>query len=186
MLASAVPLPVRRAAALAVSGRPAPSSSTVTTSERPSLRASTRTRPPAICGSRPWTIAFSTSGCKRQRRQAEPAQRRGHLDRVLEAVFHPDLDDPHVGVDQVDLVAERVPAVAEPRERRAQVLDERLEHRLRARRVGVHERDHVGQGVEQEVRLDLRLQQAQLRFAGRVLGGDLARLGAEELLEAGR
>ena len=52
---------------------------------------------------------------QRQRRQGQGAQRRRHLDRVVEPVFHADLDDPHVGVDQVDLVAERVPAVAEAR-----------------------------------------------------------------------
>jgi hypothetical protein len=95
----------------------------------------------------------------------------------------PHLDDPQVRLDEVDLVAERVRRLAEPGERRAQVVDERLEHRLGARRVGLHERDDVRERVEQEVRLHLRLEQAQLRLGGAVLGLDLPRLHREELLE---
>ena len=93
---------------------PAPSSSTVTTSERPSLRAPTRTRPPAISRLEAVDDRVLDQRLQRQRRQGESAQRRRHLDRVVEPVLHPDLDDLHVGVDQVDLVAERVAAVSEP------------------------------------------------------------------------
>ena len=122
---------------------------------------------------------------QRQRRQRQRPQRRGHVDAVLEPVLHADLDDAQVGVDEIDLVAEGVAGVAEARERRPQVVDEGFEHQLGAHRVAVHQRGHVGQRVEEEVRFDLRLQEAKLRFGGRVLGLDLARLGPEELLEDG-
>ena len=48
-------------AALAI---PAPSSSTVSSSVPRSSRAAIRIVPPRTCGSMPWTIAFSTSGCR--------------------------------------------------------------------------------------------------------------------------
>jgi hypothetical protein len=45
-----------------------------------------------------------------------------------------------------------------------------IEHRLRARRVEADQHTQVGQGVEQHVRLELRLEQLQLGFGGGALG----------------
>ncbi len=45
--------------------------------------------------------------------------------------------------------------------RRAQQLDQLQQHAARARWLAVDQADDVGEGVEQEVRLDLRLQRLQ-------------------------
>jgi hypothetical protein len=55
-------------------------------------------------------------------------------------------------------------ALAHLRQRRAQVLDEALQHPRGRRRVGLDQVLHVGERVEEEVRLDLRLHELQARL----------------------
>src|SRR3546814_7857508 len=63
-----------------------------------------------------------------------------------------------------DLAQRRLP-VEVARQRAAQVGDQVAEHRVGALRVAAGERLRAGQGVVEEVRFDLRVEQAQLRLA---------------------
>ena len=79
-------------------------------------------------------------------------------DAVLQPVRHAHLHQFEVGTHQrgFALQARRAFApITQERHRRAQVGDEALQHRRGARRAALHQRLHVGQCVEQEVRLDL-------------------------------
>jgi hypothetical protein len=120
---------------------------------------------------------------QRQRRQRQGAQRLRHVDVIGQPGVHANLQDAQVGLDQRQLVAERVPGHAQAAERSAQVVDEGLEHQPRTRRVVFHQARHVGQRVEQEVRFDLALQQLQAGFGGTALGVDLAVFHREEQVE---
>ena len=69
------------------------------------------------------------------------------------------------GAAEIDLLTQRGPAaVAHLRHGRAQVADEALLHPGCARRVGLDELVDAGQRIEEEMRLDLRLQRLHARF----------------------
>ena len=111
----------------------------------------------------PWRTAFSTSvssviGGQRSGRAAAST-----CSVELQAVGHAHVHQLEVGAHQLQLLLERGGGLVQARHRRAQVGDEAVQHRRGLRRSGVDQRLHVGQRVEQEVRRDLRLQQAQAR-----------------------
>ena len=111
---------------------------------------------------------------QRQRRQRQRTQRLGHIDGVAQAVFHADLHDAQISLDQIQLLAQRALLLAQAAERGAQVLDERLQHQPRARRISVYQAEHIGQDIEPEVRFGLALQQLQLCFGDAPFGIELA------------
>src|SRR6266700_3772579 len=83
----------------------------------------------------------------------------------LQAVFHSHRHDFHKGAGQIDLLTQRGAAtVAHLRHGRAQVANQALLHPGGARRVGLDELVDAGQGVEEEMRLDLGLQRLHARF----------------------
>ena len=185
MLGKAVPLP-RRRAEVRRRRRPRPSSSTVSTSEPPvdAARAMRtcrlRSSAPVRAGSRsqPAAAAAATAARRAQRRPEGRSRTASGLPCESCRMRR-----------KADIRLELAPSVCRPAragQRGTQVVNEFFEHRLRRSGSTVDERDHIGERVEQEVRLDLRLQQAQARFVGAVLGADLARLAAEELLEQRR
>src|SRR5205814_2868306 len=65
--------------------------------------------------------------------------------------------------NEIDLVSEGGLVLAHPRQRRAQIARELSEHRAARGGVALAKPANVGERVEQEMRLDLRLQQAQAR-----------------------
>src|SRR5450631_2002668 len=86
-------------------------------------------------------------------------------DHRLQPSFHSHRHDFQEGAGQIDLLTERRPAAfAHLRHGRAQVADQALLHLRGARRVGLDELVDAGQGVEQEMRLDLGLQRFHARF----------------------
>ena len=77
---------------------------------------------------------------------------------------HPDLLRVEVGPRQPDFPPQRRAVVAHSRQRCAQVTTEAVEHRPAPRWIGLVEPLDVSKRVEQEVRLDLRLQHLQSRL----------------------
>ena len=74
------------------------------------------------------------------------------------------LQDVEVRLGERDLLPERRRLRAQLRQRRAQVGDQVAQHPSRLRRIGLGQVLHRRQRVEQEMRLDLRLHQLQLRL----------------------
>jgi hypothetical protein len=117
------------------------------------------------------------------RREQRRLQALRHRNDGLEAPFHANGHDLEEGAREVHLLAKRGPAaLAHLRHGGAQVADEALLHLRGARRVGQDELVDARQGVEQEMRLDLRLQ----RFHARLHHGPLELLGFRALGRLGR
>jgi hypothetical protein len=111
---------------------------------------------------------------QQQRQQRRTPGLRVGLDRVAQPVLHARGLHVQVGLGQRQLVGQRHLVAAQLAEAGAQVLGEGAERALGLGRLVVDQRGHVGQRVEQEMRLDLRLQQPQLRLGGALLGLQLA------------
>src|SRR5439155_1202334 len=103
-------------------------------------------------------------GREHHRRNASLEQRRRHVDRALQPRAHADLLHAQESANELDLVGERSVVVAHPRQRRAQVPGELREHGAPRAGVALAEAPYIGEGIEQEMRLDLRLQEAQPRL----------------------
>ena len=73
--------------------------------------------------------------------------------------------------------------MAQRAEAGTQIVGEGLQHGLGLGRVVVDQALHIGEGVEQEVRLDLRLQQTQLSFGDAGLRDQFAAAGAPEKMQ---
>ncbi len=71
--------------------------------------------------------------------------------------------------------------VAHPRQRGAQIPRKVREHGAPCARVALAEAPHIGESVEQEMRLDLRLQEAQLRLELLLLECRALQLGGVDL-----
>ena len=111
------------------------------------------------------------------RRKYRGPQALRHVDRGLEAFLHAHRHDLQERAREIDLLAERRPAtLAHLRHRRAQVADEALLHPGRARGIGADQLVDACERVEQEMRLDLRLQRLHPRLERRPL--ELLGLGA--------
>jgi hypothetical protein len=110
-----------------------------------------------------------------------------------QAFFHAHLQQVEVGLDHVELAAEvgGQVGVAHLRNHGAQVLDQGALHGRGARRIGLDQVLDRGQGVEQEVRLDLGLHRLHPGFGQLALhrfalgdGGGALHLGFGALLAA--
>ena len=97
---------------------------------------------------------------KGQRLAAPPAT----STRTVRRIAHPDLLHVQIRERQRQLVAERGVAAAHARQHCAEVARQVSSIASRGRRVGHEQPPHVGEGVEQEMRLDLRLHHLQARF----------------------
>ncbi|MNT26713.1 hypothetical protein D3C72_1623060 [compost metagenome] len=82
----------------------------------------------------------------------------------MQPVPHADPDQRQIIAQQLRLLRHRALRGTARRQRCAQIGDEMLEHQRRLLWRGLDQADHVGQGVEQEVRFDLGLQQAHAGF----------------------
>jgi len=100
---------------------------------------------------------------RRQHRRI--AQGGGKLEGVGQARPEPHLHHAQVAVDHLEFIAERGALGAQPGERAAQEADEVRSKRCGLRRAALRELLHGAERVEQEMRLDLRLDQAQPRCA---------------------
>ena len=152
--------------------------------------------PPPDLGSSPCLIAFSTSVCSIIVGNGTDLSASGTLICGLQARAHADLHDVEVGAHALEFLAQRGQRILEPRQRMAQVQDQVVDDLLRARRVAAHQVLGAAERVVEEVRLDLRVQQAQLGdrqfllglrlLGGRLLAaahfGDAARDGAADRL----
>ena len=147
----------------AVSARPTPVSAThsADAAGRASRRPPTSMRPPSSLGSMPWLHGVLDQRQQRHRREAQAAPVRARASTPkLQPVGHAQVHQLEVGAHQSQLVAERRVGLVQARHRRAQIGDQVAQHRRRALGARLDQRLHVGQRVEQEVRLDLRVQQA--------------------------
>ena len=113
-------------------------------------------------GSIPCLIAFSTSVTSSIGGNAAASKRRVGLDREAEARAHAHLEQIEVGPDQFEFVAQIRLLAAQLRQRRAQIAHQAGDGVRAGLRLGAVEASDVAEHVEQEVRLDLRLQQRQL------------------------
>jgi hypothetical protein len=100
------------------------------------------------------------------RREGRAAQALGHAQAHVEAFFHAHLEQVEIGAGHVEFASEVAAqvGVAHLRDHRAQVLDQAALHGRGARRVGLDQVLDRGQGIEQEVRLDLGLHRLHPRF----------------------
>ena len=112
----------------------------------------------------PWRTAFSTSVSSVIGGHSQRVRRRIDVQRELEPVGHPHSHELEIGAHELELLAERRRGLVHARHGRAQIRDQAREHLRRLRRARVDERLHVRERVEQEMRLDLRLQEAQPRL----------------------
>ena len=145
------------------SPKPRPVSATATCSSDESLLALTRTRPPSGSGLSPCLSAFSTRVRQHHRRNFQAAQLGRDVDLERETAAHPDLLHVEERFDQGRLAFQGRRFVAHARQRHLQVTHQVVEHLPTERRVRLVQATHVGQGVEEEMRLDLRLQDLQPR-----------------------
>ena len=98
---------------------------------------------------------------QRHRREAQAAEFGRQVHEEVQSVRHAQVHQFEVGAHQGQFVRQRGGVALQARHRGAQVGDQAAQHRRRLRRAGFHQRPDIGQGVEQEMRLDLRLQQPQ-------------------------
>src|ERR1700694_1122066 len=117
-------------------------------------------------------------------RNASVQERRRHVDQALEARPHADLLYAQESRNELDLVGERSVVVAHPPQRGAQVTCQLREHGAPGAGVALAQTSHVGKGVEQEMRLDLGLQEAQPRLELLLLERGALQLGGGWLLWA--
>jgi hypothetical protein len=110
---------------------------------------------------------------QQHRRDARLRERLRQLERVLQPAAHPYRLHVEIAAQEPEFLLERAALLARSGERCAQVAVQVREHDARALRVGLDQRIEVRERVEQEMRLDLRLQQLQLRLDRVAL--DLAR-----------
>ena len=111
----------------------------------------------------PWRTAFSTSVSSVIGGQRSVSADVIDVQRELQPIGHAHVHELEVRADQLELLAERRGRLVQARHGGAQVGDQAAQHGGGLRRSRVDQRLHVGQRVEQEVRRDLRLQQAQAR-----------------------
>ena len=116
-------------------------------------------------------------GLQCHRRQRQLLQARRHVNLQVQPRAHADPEDLQVGTGALQLHAQGGHRLVHARQRAAQVLDQVAEHLLGPGRIGAGQHLGVGQGVVEEVRLDLRVQQVQPRHAQFLLGGVLLRGG---------
>src|SRR5437764_670444 len=80
------------------------------------------------------------------------------VDVELQAIGHAHAHELEVGAHELELLAERGGGLVQARHRGAKVCDEAVEDVARLGRLRDDELAHVGERVEEEMRLDLRLQ----------------------------
>jgi hypothetical protein len=114
-------------------------------------------------------------GEQHERREAKARDLLGHLDRDREPAADPQLVDVEVGARELQLLLERRRGLAHAGKRGVQVVQQPVEHAPALPGIAPIEPLHVGERVEQEVRLHLRLEGLQAR-----LGGARAQLVARE------
>jgi len=120
-------------------------------------------------------------GREHHRRNASLEQRRRRVDRALQPRAHADLLHAHESRNELDLVGERNVVSRILAARRADTGQAGRAWRA-LRGIALTEAPHVRESVEQEMRLDLRLQQAQLRLELLLLERRSLQLGGVDLL----
>ena len=142
--------------------------------------------PPSPFGPRPCLTAFSASVSTVMARHAGFHQRRGNVDLDAQPLAHADLLDVDIGTRERQFMSEReVLPAAHLRQRRSHVLGEALQHRPAPLRVDLMQPQDVRERVEEEVRLDLRLQRLQPHFGFLALGVDAAQLRVAQVANRG-
>ena len=144
---------------------PAPLSRTSTNKSSPSRRAWMSIRPPSGSGDNPCLIAFSTSVGSTIGGTRALARRGIMIDRKVQPFAHSHLQDRQERACQLELASKRRARLAHRRQRGAQIVDQAGQHFAPLVGCRFVQSLYVGQRVEQKVRLDLRLQRRQLRFA---------------------
>ena len=119
------------------------------------------------------------------RRHARREQRRRGIDGEVQALAHADLLHAQVRRDEVDLLGERAVVRAHAWQRGAQVARELSEHGAFGTGIGVAQPPHIGERIEEEMRLDLRLQEPQAGRELLCLELAAAQVGRERLLLCG-
>ncbi len=105
------------------------------------------------------------------------AQRLRNLHLGVEAIAHPDLQDLQVGLGALGFLAQGGDGILGAGQGAAQVLDEVAEHEIGAGGIGAGQYLRAGQGVVEEVRFHLRLQQVELGHRQFLLGDGLHGVG---------
>ena len=142
-------------------------------------RRRTSMRPPRGLGSMPCLIAFSVSVITMPGGIGQSATSSATSHGPREPRAEPRLHDAEVGADHRRLLANRRHLVAQRRRRGAQEADELADEARRLRRALLRELLRAAQRVEQEVRLDLQLQELELRLGELARRLALPRLGLE-------
>ena len=131
----------------------------------------------------PCVTAFSTSGCSSSGGSSPASASGADGDLDVEPVAEADPLDRQEPLDQRQLARDGDARLAPERERLAQEVGEQQAHPPRRGRIDRRQRADRVQAVEQEVRVDLRAQRAQLGFAREHLHLQRAALGLARLLE---
>ena len=113
----------------------------------------------------PWMTAFSTSGCSSSGGTGQSAACGSVSRAIVQARSEPHLLDGEEPLGERPLIGKRNAAARPEAERVAQKIGEQQAHRPRGGGVGRGQRADRMQAVEDEVRIDLRAQRAQLGFA---------------------
>src|SRR6185437_4003425 len=102
-------------------------------------------------------------GLQQQRRESCVPELLRYRNRIAQPHTQSQARDAQQGIDQAQLLAERRGTAPRAPEAHPQVLVQVLQNQLGGLRLRLDDTLGVGQGVEQKMRLDLRLQQSQLR-----------------------
>ena len=116
-------------------------------------------------------------GLQHHRRQFHLAQVLRYLNLQVQACAHTDFQDVEVGARPFQLRAQGRHGLLRARQRMAQIQNQVAQHFIGAHGVAAREQLRAGQRVVQEVRLDLRMQQAQLGHREFLFRHRLARFG---------
>ena len=145
-------------------GAPGPSSVTSSCSMLPTRVACTSIAPPAVCDAFPCRMAFSTSGCNRRDGARASSASGVAFDADAQPVAEACAHEPEVAVEHLELVAQRNLVRMRRAQRKTKQLGQLADHAIRTSRIVVHRgRDRI-ERVEQEVRLELEPEIAQLRL----------------------
>jgi hypothetical protein len=121
------------------------------------------------------SIIGGTSTCRSAGRDVDPE---------CQSPPHANLLEVEVGLDQGRLASERHPFAAHRRQRDLEVAHHPFEHRITGDGIHLVQAAHVGQRVEEEVRLDLRFERFQARLQRLLLQPRAVGLGSAHGVEA--
>ena len=138
--------------------------------------------PPCRVATKPCLTAFSTMRLQEQRRHAEAANRRRHVDRDLEPFFEPRTLDLEVRPDQVDFLGKRGELGRRATQHAPQNVRQAQERIDGAGRRGLDQIANRRQGIEEKVGVELGAKRPQLGFGREALHPLLAHVPLEPLV----